>query len=271
MATQLSKGEGARVDGAPVWNSLEAAKIAVGALTPISLFLLGFIVTTTSTKEERDYQSRVRIETANRERQARIDAIAREDKLRDENIKRDDKLREENIKREAEARAAANREARLAREEAFRREEQLGRAADARAAAAKRLAEARETQLREAAQEQARKAKIYEKRLELWNSASPILASMKKEMEALVSRSDDVPINDRLRVLKGLKESFATQLQPYTSYFSDDFDTSLHELIDVAELQMGAAANPAIMNRDRGFRKAHDQFVSSVRRNLAPD
>lgn len=271
MATQLGEGEGARVDGAPVWNSLEAAKIAVGALTPISLFLLGFIVTTTSTKEERDYQSRVRIETANRERQARIDAIAREDKLRDENIKRDDKLREESIKREAEARAAANREARLAREEAFRREEQLGRAADARAAAAKKLAEDRETQLREEAQEQARKAKIYEKRLELWNSASPVLANMKKEMEALISGSGDVPLNERLKHLRGLREAFAAQLQPYTSYFSDDFDTSLDELIEATDLQLEVAGNPAFSSRDRGFREAHDQFVSSVRRNLAPN
>jgi hypothetical protein len=129
-------------------------------MTPLAIFALGYLVTTTSTKEARD-----------REEQTKREATAREERIRADGIKRDDLLQEQ-----------ARREAKTARDEAFARERALRLEGYSREEAARRSSVEREARLRAEASIEAVQGRILERRLTIWNEIGPELETIRYDI-----------------------------------------------------------------------------------------
>ena len=204
------------VEPKPLWNSLEIAKIAVGALTPILLFSFGVVVTLSNTADQRVY-----------EKQLRDDATAREEAAR--------RIARADAKSASEL---ADRRALAARQEAFRQQTVLAENAAASEAALQVQADERDARLRAESQRESRRNRILDRRMSVWNKAGPALnAAIDRLLEV---RSSNESAAKKVREVKAIEADMSTilvEISAYDSYFSEEFVDSARTLrIKVYEL-----------------------------------
>jgi hypothetical protein len=153
-----SKGRSA-VDngrGKPVWNSLEVARLVMSSATPIAVLIMGSILSQQSARQ-----------AEGRQRQAA--ASAAQEQARDREAVR---IADERVRKEAFSRDDALRRAAEERDDAIRRD------SDARDLALRNDAIRREQAAARDTVNLARLTAVMQKRLELWESLGPALASL---------------------------------------------------------------------------------------------
>lgn len=259
------------------WNSLERWKLGMSAATPLAIFLLGVVVTCTTSRESLE-----------REEALQNSAFAREQATAERVEARADRIRIETEQRETGIREVAGREAVRARDETFRRERLLRAEAHAREVAMRSEADRRESVLRLESREEARVAQILDRRFEVWTRAGALLSSVRRGLDGRylkglgraswqVSEQEVAPL---AAVLAALQEA-NTLIDAYETFFSTDFlahvDAFSAEAREFARLlaaagdQREALETMAVTRKRMDFLAVHEQLMFQVRREVALD
>lgn len=204
--------------GAPVersvWNSLEIARLVMSAATPIAIFVMGYVLSQQSARQNADREKQAKAEAFARDQSEKKAAALQASQLRTETLAREDALRRADAERDEAIRRAAD-----ARDDALRS------AAEARDDALRRDAIAREEGNRRETLRLARIGKLFEKRGELWEQLGPKLSRINTH---LIS---DEPVTGDLR--RDVEESERTW-KAYVFYFPQSFNRAVETYLDHA-------------------------------------
>lgn len=242
------------------WNSLEAAKLLVGSLTTLGVVVLGYLITVSTSREQRENDKAIRAEAAENARKDRNDAIAR---ARDAEI--------EQHRREEHNRVRAEQLAKEARDEAFARELALQDRAAVREIAARNHAELREQRLRREAAEQAQSARIYAERLQIWNKATPRLATLMSHFDRydlLFRRREPFPP----QLVESTREqinALRSDVLAYSEYFGEGFRPALEAFITAADL-VAWGAEQGLQPLTNDARSKYRSLIERARPDLTP-
>ncbi|MEA3035659.1 MAG: hypothetical protein QOH04_1424 [Sphingomonadales bacterium] len=231
------------------WTSLERAKLAVSAVTPISVLILGALITIGAAQRAEQREDDIRAAANVREDGLRARA-AREAALSSAaNAEREDSIRRQNQEREDRLKARAE-----AREDALRRE-----------------SVAREAAIREQAVQIARYDRLVGKRMELWDRLAPKLMHVKMTLYGLASScAEGVPC-DRAAALAELN-GVDGEMQIYHPYFTQSFVDKLGDFTRAArsDLEAGGVTMQDYFSRTKQYyellRSVRDEFSLQIGR-----
>ncbi len=197
----------------PVWNSLEAAKIAVGIVTSLAVGYLGYVVTTANTDRQFSYEKSLRDDAAARDKQVREEAARRDAAVRKEARDHQDKLAKDARDSDATARREAAAAAQEMSRETFVRELELKQRSDIRDAA-----------IRAEARSEARLSKIHDRRIKAWEELGPAAAKMVDAAGDAIMQGDEPGRRRTLhKVYSDSRSEFYRLVGLNSAYFSKEF------------------------------------------------